>query len=547
VRNLVTGQNRRLTNKGTWKDSDEYAEASAISGDSRQIAFGWFNKEDFYELRVIGMDGSQPRVVFRDKEVGFYVEPYQWTTDGKQIVVALQKSREETRIALIPVAGGAVRILRTLARYPWHASLSPDGRFLVYDAPGLGDGGERDLFLVSVDGGPETPLVRHPADDFAAIWMPDGKRVLFVSDRTGTNGFWAIPVVDGKPQGFPELLKGGVERGIRPNGFTRQDSFYYSVSNGMRDVYVAEADLAAGKVLRQPAPVTARFVGSNSAPSWSPDGRRLAYYSQRSGVGGPTLVIHSVETGEERNVPVRPVQYPGHVLWLPDGKSVFVTSFAPKLDLLTNYRVDVQTGDHHFVRSFPRPVPGAGDISPDGKTHFFFTGGEPKLRGGIISCDIETQQEREIARIPDLAAGGLPKLTVSPDSKYLALRVPVDGNKWTALRLVPASGGEWRELCRFPRSETTGSWDLVWTPDGRNLLIVRGTGKNGLPELWRIPIAGGGPQRTGLSMKGMRLVAAHPDGRRIAFDNGEGGGQGEVWVLENIPAAAESKAVAGAK
>jgi hypothetical protein len=71
-----------------------------------------------------------------------------------------------------------------------------------------------------------------------------------------------------------------------------------------------------------------------------------------------------------------------------------------------------------------------------------------------------------------------------------------------------------------------------------------------MPELWRIPIAGGEPQRTGLSMKGMRLMvmAAHPDGRRIAFDNGEdSGAPGEVWVLENLPAAAESKAVSGAK
>ena len=70
-----------------------------------------------------------------------------------------------------------------------------------------------------------------------------------------------------------------------------------------------------------------------------------------------------------------------------------------------------------------------------------------------------------------------------------------------------------------------------------------------MPELWRIPIAGGEPQRTGLSMKGMRLVAAHPDGRRIAFDNSgdDSGAPGEVWVLENFLAAAESKAVPGAK
>jgi Tol biopolymer transport system component len=553
VRDLVTGQNRRLTNKGTWKDSDEYADASAISGDGRQVAFAWFNKEKHYELRVMGMDGSQPRVVFSDKEVS-YLEPYQWTADGKHILAYLNLKAEERRFALIPAGGGPVRVLKTLAGLIEYASLSPDGRFLVYGAPAQGDGKERDIFLLSVEGGQEIPLVRHPADDFNAIWMPDGKRVLFVSDRTGTNGFWVIDVVDGKPQGLPQLLKDGVGRRIRLNGFTRQGSLYYSLSTRTQDVHIAEVDSAAGKVLRQPAPVAARFVGSNSAPSWSPDGRRLAYYSQRSDsrwVGGPTLVIHSVETGEERDVPTRLVQEVlAPVRWFPDGKSVLVSAYeSPKRDQVAFYRVDAQTGDHRLVRSSPGPGPAGAALSPDGKTLFFFTGGEQKLWGGVISRDIETGEEREITRVPFMGPdSGWTETAVSPDGRYLAFRRPVD-ESWTALMLVPAMGGELRELYRYRlQSEPEIYGELSWTRDGRNVLFVRSTGKNDMPELWRIPIAGGEPQRTGLSMEGMRIVAAHPDGRRIAFDSGKGtGAPGEVWVLENLPAAAESKAVAGAK
>ncbi len=551
VRDLVTGQSRRLTNKGTWKDSDEYADASAISGDGRQIAYAWFNKEKSYELRVMGIDGSQPRVVFRDKETS-YLEPYQWTADGKQILAYLKA--QERRIALIPAAGGPVRVLKTQARYREYPSLSPDGRFLVYGVPGQGDGKERDIFLLSVEGGQEIPLVRHPADDFNPIWMPDGKRILFVSDRTGTNGFWVIDVVDGKPQGLPRLLKDGVGRSIRVNGFTRQGSFYYSLSTGTQDVYVAEVDPAAGKVLRQPAPVAGRFVGANSAPSWSPDGRRLAYYSQRSDnprVGGPTLVIQSVETDEEQDVPARLVQeILAPVRWFPDGKSVLVSAYeSPKRDQVAFYRVDVQTGDHRLVRSSPGPGPARSELSPDGKTLFFFTGGEQKLWGGVISRDLETGQEREITRVPFMwPESGWTETAVSPDGRYLAFRRAVE-ESWTALMLVPATGGELRELYRFRlQSEPELYGELSWTPDGRNVLFVRGTGKKGMPELWRMPIAGGEPQRTGLSMEGMRIVAAHPDGRRIAFDSGKGSGApGEVWILENFPAAAEGKATAAAK
>lgn len=545
LRDLTTGQNRRLTNKGTWEEPREYAEASVISGDGKLIAYAWRNKEKFYELRVCGIDGSNPRTVYRDKEFGHWLEPYQWTPDGKQILAILERKRGEEELAFIPAAGGPVRFLNP-PRWWWYANVSPDGRFLVYDAAGE-KADESDICLLPLEGGQEVPLVRSPAQDSFPVWMPDGKRVLFVSDRTGTNGLWAIDVVEGKPQGLPQLLKDGVGRAIRPNGFTRRGDFYFSTSTDIGEVYITELDPVDGRLLRPPVPIAQRLVGSNSAPTWSPDGRRLAYYSLslRDGQRALTLVILSIETGEAKDIPVKLNLSPFRIIWHPSGKSVFVgTIDTPERGLLSNYLVDLQTGDHRLVRSHSRPVPGAGDISPDGKTLFFFTGGEPKLRGGIISCDVETGKQREIARIPDLAAGGFPILRVSPDSKYLALRVPMDGGQWMALRLVPATGGEWRELCRFPRSDfADDADDLAWTPDGSNLLILRNTGKKAIPELWRIPVAGGEPQRTGLSAENMGIVAPHPDGRRIAFESGYRGVEAnELWVLENIPAAAKSKA-----
>ncbi len=561
LRDLVTGQNRRLTNKGTWEESDEYAGASVISGDGRQIAYAWYNQEKFYEVRVSGIDGSNPRTVYRDKEFGFYIEPYQWTPDGKQILALLQRNDKRYRLALIPAAGGPVRLLATPSGWWWYASVSPDGRFLVFDAVGE-KADESDIFLLPLEGGQEVPLVRSPAHDSGPVWMPDGKRVLFVSNRTGTDGFWTIEVVEGKPRGVPQLLKdgaGGVGSQIRPNGFTRRGDFYFSASTDIGEVYVTELDPVEGKMLRPPAPIAHRLAGPNLAPSWSPDGRRLAYYSLslRDGQRAATLVILSVEAGEARDIPVKLDQLLFPVRWFPDGKSVLVSAWeSPKRDqagrwqqrVVAIYRVDAQTGDHRLVR---RPLGGGGavsELSPDGKTLFFFSPGEPKLRGGVVSCDIETGQEREIARAPYLAGYGWTRMAVSPDGKYLAFRSPVDEREWTALRLVPATGGELRELGRFLQSETDGFTELAWTPDGRNVLMVRRTGKDGIPELWRIPITGGEPQRTGLSVEGMGNVAPHPDGRRIAFESGNRSVEAnELWVLENIPAAAESKATAAAK
>ncbi len=553
VRDLVTGQNRRLTNKGTWKDSDEYAEGSVISGDGRQIAYAWYNKEKFYELRVIGIDGSNPRTVYRDKEVVHWINPYQWTADGKQILAVLMKSKKEWQCVFIPAAGGPVRVINTPSKGPWHPSLSPDGRFLVYGAwKRKTNRVESDIYLLPFEGGQEVPLVRSPAEDVDPVWMPAGNKVLFVSDRTGTRGFWAIDVVEGKPRGVPQLVKdgvGGVGGVVRPNGFTRRGDFYFITSTRIGDVYVTEVDPVEGRMLREPAPAAPRFVGCNLAPSWSPDGRHLAYYRRGDlyEETPPTLVILSVETGEARDVSVKLDQALSPVLWFPDGKSVLVGAWeSPTHDRFAFYRVATETGDHRLIRTSPgRAVRSA--LSPDGKTHFVWAEVDQKRWLGIISRDIETGKEREIARVPFLGGYGFTRLSASPDGGYLAFRRPVD-ESWTALMLVPSAGGELRELFRLQKSETMGNDELAWTPDGRNVLMVRRTGKDGMPELWRITVAGGEPQPTGLSIEGMGSFSLHPDGRRIAFDTGSRtGSPNELWVLENIPAAAESKATAAAK
>lgn len=538
VRDLITGQNRRITNQGDSRDYEEFAEASVISSDGKQVAYAWY-KEGYYEVRVCGMDGSNPRTVYRDREFGDWLEPYQWTPDGKLILVALMNEKsKEHRIALIPAAGGPARILPTRAPRPWYPSLSPDGRFVAYSSPTQTDGGGAGIFLLALEGGREDSIVGKPYDAWAPVWTPDGKGVLFISKRTGSNGIWTIDVVEGKARGVPRLLKDGLDQEIRPNGLTRQGAFYFSASTSVVDVYVAELDQTFREVVREPAPILPRLTGTSSSPSWSPDGRRLAYYSRPKSEEPPTLVIHSVGTDEVREVPIRleRARHPLPAPWFPDGKSVLVCAYdTPAKDQLAFYRVDVQTGQHRLIRGSPGHGPITAALSPDGRTIYFFTGGEQKAWGGIIKRDIETGQEREIARVPYMLPNeGWAELAVSPDGRYLAFRSTAD-DSWAALWSVPTSGGALRELGRFRHSELMGPDELAWTRDGRAVLMMRRTGKDGIPELWRIPAAGGEPQRTGLSMERMGHFSVHPDGRRIAFGTGRGRRQAnELWVLENF-------------
>ena len=134
-------------------------------------------------------------------------------------------------------------------------------------------------------------------------WTPDGRSLLFGSDRTGRMGIWALPMADGRAIGSPQLVRPDVPL-LRPMGVTREGAFYYCVRTGTSDVYVATVDASTGAVLSPPAPLTSRFVGWNRSPDWSADGRSVAYASQREspprsvGWMGGTIVVRSLESGE---------------------------------------------------------------------------------------------------------------------------------------------------------------------------------------------------------------------------------------------------------
>ena len=75
LHDVTTGQNRRLTNKKGWSD-DAFAFGSAISRDGRHIAYGWelispavSAADHFAEVRMIDIDGGQPRVLVASRDL----------------------------------------------------------------------------------------------------------------------------------------------------------------------------------------------------------------------------------------------------------------------------------------------------------------------------------------------------------------------------------------------------------------------------------------------------------------------------------------------
>jgi len=544
VRNLATGEKRHVTHKGSWADSREFAQMTRMSPDGTHIAYLWASKDFRYELRVIGVDGSAPRVLYSSDEVE-WSSPAAWSSDGKQLLVVFHRKDKSHQFALVSVANGSARVLKTVTRSVFSADLSPDGRYIVYDYPSKEDSENRDIFLLATDGSREIPLVQHPADDFSPLWMPDGKGVVFFSDRSGTVGLWAIWVADGKPQGSPMLVKQDIGK-VYPLGFTRNGSFYYGIVRTKTDVYTATLDPATGKV-SPPTLATQHFVGLNRSPAWSPDGKYLAYVSKpRPKLFDNAIFIRSLVTGEEKEISLKLKLFPSRGLhWSPDGHSLLVTGVDPR-HRWAFFSIDKDTGNQTaLLWSQPGSYPFWATWSSDGKSLIYTHEADDK---SIRVRDLETGQEKVlVANNP--YSGYLKEGALSPDGRQLAFISNDSKARSDVLEVVPTAGGELRELLRLGEGKEFEYPALAWTRDGSQLIFsksvaasgekqsgvsrVSGSGQVSRTELWRIQASGGEPQRLDLAMDGrLQDLNIHPDGKQFAFSTRED--NEEVWVLENF-------------
>jgi len=539
---FATGKKRRLTNKGSWDESDECAFNSIWSPDGKQIVYDWYNGNDYCDLRIIGLDERKPRILYSNEEVDF-THPYDWSPDGEHILAYFENEEKTgwiTQMVLVSTADGSVRVLKTFdGGWPENLCFSPDGHFIVYDFPTKEDAPERDIFMLSTDGRREFPLVEYPSHEELLGWAPDGKNIIFTSDRNGAIGFWNLQVVDGKSQGDPKLIKSSMEP-IEPLGFTRNGSFYYGISGKSNNIYTAELDPGTGKIRGQQKKAVTRFEGFNQTPDYSPDGKYLAYISRRfpltvlpdytiAKIGGNVLCIKSLETGKEREIFPNLDRF-SFPRWSLDGQSVIVLDF----NECGYYQIDTQTGNVIPVLTADDNDIWAGlQRSHDGKTIFYVRRDRKAEIYKILARDLESGTEKEIYR-----SDAPLHISLSPDGQSLVLLSHFFmSEKTPSLSVIPSLGGESRELCKFEEGIViTAGIGITWTLDGKYILFaLKPTQKDDSKgELYRIPAEGGESEKLGLGISGCIInLTVHPDGQHITYSTSEQN-VGEVWEMKNF-------------
>ena len=373
--------------------------------------------------------------------------------------------------------------------------LSADGRTIVFDLLG-------DLYSIPASGGSATRLTSGSGFDGQPRFSPDGKTIVFVSDRSGSENLYLMDP-DGK--NIRPLTRGPNQAFISP-AWT-PDGQYVVVSKS-NDLWLYHRGGGSGLKLtgQTPPPATGGGPGGGTPPSnfmgasVTPDGRYI-YAGARTGpagynqmMGTTQIVMYDRETGHLANrslnlgTAFRPAVS-------PDGKWL---AYGSRRMAVTGLKLrELSSGDERWL---------ASDIQRD---------------------DIESRGSRDL----------LPGYSWTPDSKAIVLahhgkiwRVEAATGKQTQIPFTAEVDQLIGDLVRFeyPVNDTLLTVRQIRgarpSPNGRRLAF------SALDHLWIMDLPSGTPKRLTNSTDGEHLPVWSPDGKYLAYVSWTEDG-GDIWRI----------------
>ncbi len=346
----------------TSPQNHEFDCVPAYSPDGSNLAFiRGFLGGAVGDLFVLPVSGGEPR---RLTSGNFSGSPA-WTEDGKELIFSSGMGGAQT-LWRIPASGGVARLIPGVGDIAIAPSISRKGNQLAYQQDIHSD----KLWRLTLKDprhslGPPARLFSNRGFIRRPDFSPDGKKIVFESNRLGYSDIWSCDVDGSNCAQLTSI------HGVSGNARWSPDGHYISyesVSQKFYEIFVIEVPGGQARLV-------ATFPGSNNgAPNWSRDGQWLYFYSAHE--SGPLQLWKIPFKGGS---PVQVTKKGGvYAAESYDGRSIYFT----KMDQSGVWKMPIEGGDETRILDQPslwsewRMVQSGiyffnPTISPNGRIDFF--------------------------------------------------------------------------------------------------------------------------------------------------------------------------------
>jgi Tol biopolymer transport system component/DNA-binding winged helix-turn-helix (wHTH) protein len=473
----------------------------AFSPDGRSIGFIRVSKEHSNFIVIPAIGGPERLVAEIPAPCEFSSHSLAWFPDGKWVVT--------DGLTLLSAETGDTRTLTSSPIPDCSPSVSPDGRTVAFSR---GSALDSQIYLLELSedlkpkGAPRR-LTSLKAGNADPIWTPDGRKIIFSSNTLGTDSSLRLVSAygGGEPQKLP--FSGGEVTG--PAISRSGNRLVYE-----RDAYdsnIWRLPLSAPAVAASPP---AQFIAStrgDADPQYSPDGKRIAFESDRGGAYG--IWVCDADGSNTVELFSRPGVAAGTPRWSPDGQRIaFDGNLERKFDI---YAIRA-TGGKPVRLTNDRADDYAPSWSRDGKWVYFIS-----LRTGRY----------EVWKVP---AGGGDAVQVttnrggiafeSPDGKFVYyLKGEPSGSLWK----MPTSGGEESQVL------TSVNWRAFF-PVNDGVYFIPEPGADRKYSIQFLSIATGKVKTVApISRPAQEGLSVSPDGRFLLFSQNDEVGS-DLMLVENF-------------
>jgi len=487
VRSIAGGAAAQLTS-GPASDL-----GPAWSPDGASIAFLRVDKARARYM-VVPSGGGEPRQV-ADSPVPDPAPAAQpaacWTRDGQSMYVVQWAEAQPPFIAAVPATGGEPRrITQPPAGKHGDSSpaISPDGATLAFvrqaseKAEHDGDGG--DIFLSDLSGNNLRRLTFEDTAIHGIAWSADGRDVIYAARRVDQEKLWRVTASGGSPR---NVLAGGQNPAfpaVAPSGHRLAFTETPALDAIWRIDLTASDPASTARLL-------IRSDGREYAPSWSPDGKRIANISEQ--IRDNEIWVGDADGGNRAPITHLKAFQMGRPIWSPDGRTILVAargSGSIDVDRLAAdghtqpTRISLPTDIHHISLShdgqwiYFQSMAQLWKSRADGRERKKVTNswGDDEPEESPDGQYVYFRRWRSIWRIP--TAGGTEQDLIGPehDARWAAFQVAAAGiyclefdrDEHTAtLWLYDVQNKKSRELVRLPVTDASSTSTFSVSPDGR--------------------------------------------------------------------------------